>query len=101
MKFAIRIVGKKSVIQGCGERVYVNSIVNLAEQNETIYLPGDSKNSSFIESVSNQIIEQTNYSLLHKLSKKAILHINAKEDKEIISCIYVLRNNCIQTIIRN
>lgn len=101
LKFAIRIVGKKNVIQDCGERVYVNSIVNQAEQNETIYLLGDSKNTSFIESVSKRIIKQTNYFLFHKLSKKAILHIDEKQDKEVISCIYVLRNNSIKTIIRN
>ncbi len=95
-KFGIRIIGRSTVINRDGERVYSNHLRKIASQNETIYLIGSKDHKKFIKKVFKSCKSDINYSLLQKETYSAIIKDPDGEPIKVESFMMTIRNNSIK-----
>lgn len=95
-KFVIRIIGKRFKIDREGERVYINNLNKILDNNETIYLIGNKSNKSFINSIVTKFTTSKNYRIYHKLEYKARIKNKEQADYDVENYLLVLRNQNLE-----
>lgn len=99
-KFAIRIVGKQYKIEEEGKQIYINSIRQITQPIETLYLIGNSYNKQFIDEVSSALIENDVWETFHKVVSKAKLRTSKGEEFDVKSYIISLRKKSVTIVTR-
>ena len=99
-RFAIRIVGMKGKIQNIGESIYIRNILDISSKVETIYLVGDLSNSSFINGVVENVVNQVPYHIYNRKKYECTIKDHDGTDIKVDSYLVVLRNNKIATFQR-
>ena len=92
-RFAIRIVGKKYKVDTEGSKVYVNNILKIHKNVETIYLLGDLKNKEFINQVVSQCLNDMPYWIYNKKEYRAKIKDADGADFECDNYLVILRSN--------
>ena len=95
-KFGIRIIGRSTVIQNGGERVYKNHLQKIAPKNETLYLIGNKDHKQFMNKVFDGCKTELNYSKLSEETYNAIIKDPEGNDIEVKNYMMVVRNNAIK-----
>lgn len=95
-KFGIRIIGRSTVINRDGEKVYVNHLKKIAPSNETIYLIGNYEHKSFMKTVFSSCKSEIDYSLLSEETYKAIIKDPEGNNIEVKNYMMAIRNNSIK-----
>lgn len=96
-RFAIRIVGKKYKVDTEGSKVYVNNILKIHKNVETIYLLGDSKNKGFINQVVSQCLKEISYWVYNKKVYRAKIKGIDGTDFECDNYLVILRSKSPKT----
>lgn len=96
-RFAIRIVGKKYKVDTEGSKVYVNNILKIHKNVETIYLLGDSKNKEFINQVVSQCLKEISYWIYNKKEYRAKIKGIDGTDFECVNYLVILRSKSPKT----
>lgn len=95
-KFAIRIVGKQYKVDREGSRIYVNNICKLQNSVESIYLLGDLRNRSFIDSVVDECLQTIPYRIYNRKKYRARLKDHEGIPFESDSYLVILRSNLVE-----
>lgn len=95
-KFVIRIIGKRFKIGREGERVYINNLNKIPDNNETIYLIGNKSYKSFINSIVSKFTSSKNYKIHHKFEYKAKIKTKDEVDYDVENYLLVLRNQNLE-----
>lgn len=96
-KFAIRIVGKKYKVDTEGSRIYINNILKIHSNVETIYLIGDLKNKVFIDNVVAECLKAIPYRIYNNKKYKAKIKDYNGNIYECDSYLVILRSNNVIT----
>lgn len=95
-KFAIRIVGKQYKVDREGSRIYVNNICKLQNTVESIYLLGDLRNRSFIDSVVDECLQTIPYRIYNRKNYRARLKDHEGIPYESDNYLVILRSNLVE-----
>lgn len=95
-KFAIRIIGRSAKINHQGDRVYINHLKRIAEDNETIYLIGNVDHKKFMKNVFKKCKDAIDYEMLSDETYKAVIKDPEGENVDVKNYIMTLRNNSIK-----
>ena len=96
-KFAIRIVGKKYKVDTEGSRIYINNILKIHSNVETIYLIGDLKNKVFIDNVVAECLKAIPYRIYNNKKYQAKIKDYNGNIYECDSYLVILRSNNVIT----
>ena len=95
-KFGIRIIGRSSVINRDGEKVYINHLKKIASSNETIYLIGNIDHKKFMKRVFKECKSDINYTKLSSETYVATIKDPEGERFDVMNYMMTLRNNTIK-----
>lgn len=95
-KFGIRIIGRSTVINRDGEKVYSNHLRKISANNETIYLIGNFEHKKFMKKVFKSCKDELNYSLLSDETYNAIIKDADGNDFKVKNYMMTVRNDAIK-----
>ncbi|MDR0303510.1 MAG: hypothetical protein LBH98_01900 [Chitinispirillales bacterium] len=95
-KFAIRIIGKKFKIETEGESVYINNLLKINFEYETLYLIGNASNKDFMKSVVNKCKSKLRCSIITENLYKATIKDSGGKDFNVDNYLVILRSDSIE-----
>ncbi|MCF8409080.1 MAG: hypothetical protein K9G36_08920 [Crocinitomicaceae bacterium] len=95
-KFGIRIIGRSTIINTRGDKVYIRHLKKISDSNETLYLIGNKEHKKFMKSIFEKCKDELGYELLSEETYKATIKDPDGSDLEVKNYMMTVRNNNIK-----